>query len=127
MSDDQLTPENSENKEQEGTQTTTEAPKEESVDQNQGEAAPEQPAEKQEAPDPQSSTDTSESKGDQLSDDDLFQQELARLEGGEEDAGESNRARLSRGERVEATVIQVEPQRVFVNLGTKAEGVVELS
>jgi len=35
--------------------------------------------------------------------------------------------RLTRGERIEATVIQVERDKVFVDLGTKAEGVVPLS
>jgi 4-hydroxy-3-methylbut-2-enyl diphosphate reductase len=35
--------------------------------------------------------------------------------------------KLSRGDRVEATVIQVDRDKVFVNLGTKSEGVVPLS
>lgn len=40
--------------------------------------------------------------------------------------GESGPGPIARGDRIEAEVIQVENNRVFVNLGTKAEGVVPL-
>jgi predicted RNA-binding protein with RPS1 domain len=53
-------------------------------------------------------------------DGDLFEQYMNALEGG--DKADSNK-----GDRVEATVIQVEHDRVFVDLGTKAEGVIPLS
>src|SRR5437016_13571784 len=35
--------------------------------------------------------------------------------------------KLSKGDRVEATIIQVDRDKVFVDLGTKAEGVVPLN
>lgn len=54
----------------------------------------------------------------------LFEQAMAKLEQGED--GESYK-KLSKGDRVEATVIQVENDRVFVDLGTKSEGVVPLA
>jgi predicted RNA-binding protein with RPS1 domain len=43
-----------------------------------------------------------------------------------EERGESGGGTISRGDKIEAEVIQVEDNRVFVNLGTKAEGVVPL-
>ena len=56
----------------------------------------------------------------------LFERALAELDGGEE-ARRDKGPRLSRGERIEAKVILVEQERVFVDLGTKAEGVVPLA
>jgi 4-hydroxy-3-methylbut-2-enyl diphosphate reductase len=44
----------------------------------------------------------------------------------EGEAPESGFKRLSKGERIEATVIQVDRDKVFVDLGTKAEGIVPL-
>lgn len=58
-----------------------------------------------------------------LSDLDLFEAEMNRLESGEDNA---DYKRLSRGDRIEATVIQVDKDRVFVDLGTKSEGIVPL-
>jgi len=49
------------------------------------------------------------------------------MDGGEESGGREKGPRLNRGDRIEATVIQVEKDRVFVDLGTKAEGVVPLA
>lgn len=60
-------------------------------------------------------------------DGDLFEQYMNALEGGEVDSSDSTYKRLSKGDRVEATVIQVEHDRVFVDLGTKAEGVIPLA
>lgn len=61
-------------------------------------------------------------------DGDLFEQYMNALEGGETDASsDATYKRLSKGDRIEATVIQVENDRVFVDLGTKAEGVIPLS
>jgi ribosomal protein S1 len=63
-----------------------------------------------------------------VSDADLFEQYMNALEGGEADsAGDSTYKRLSKGDRIEATVIQVEADRVFVDLGTKAEGIIPLN
>ncbi|MCE9557894.1 MAG: 30S ribosomal protein S1 [Armatimonadetes bacterium] len=58
------------------------------------------------------------------SDEDLFQAYLADLE---VDAAGENHRKLNKGDRIEATVIQVEKDRVFVDLGTKSEGVVPLA
>ncbi len=61
-------------------------------------------------------------------DGDLFEQYMNALDGGETDANsDSSYKRLNKGDRIEATVIQVEHDRVFVDLGTKAEGVIPLS
>jgi predicted RNA-binding protein with RPS1 domain len=63
-----------------------------------------------------------------LSDAQLFEQAMSRLEGGDEDAGaEGGFKKLSKGDRVEATVIQVDRDRVFVDLGTKSEGIVPIA
>jgi len=54
----------------------------------------------------------------------LFEKAMASLENPTQD--EPSYKRLSKGDRIEATVIQVERDRVFVDLGTKSEGVVPL-
>lgn len=56
-------------------------------------------------------------------DEKLFEAAFASLGGDEQDAGSS----LTKGERIEAKVIMVENDRVFVDLGTKAEGIVPLA
>lgn len=62
-----------------------------------------------------------------LSDEQLFEQAMIALETGDEEAGvEGAFKKLSKGDRVEATVIQVDKDRVFVDLGTKSEGIVPL-
>lgn len=62
-----------------------------------------------------------------VSDADLFEQAMSALESGEEVRGsEGGYKQLSRGDRIEATVIQVEKDRVFVHLGTKSEGIVPI-
>jgi ribosomal protein S1 len=60
-----------------------------------------------------------------VSDADLFEQALASMES--DDPKQQNTSGISKGDRIEAKVIQVEKDRVFVDLGTKAEGVVPLS
>lgn len=72
---------------------------------------------------------STEPEGVSTADDgDLFEQYMNALEGGEADASsDSTYKRLSKGDRIEATVIQVEHDRVFVDLGTKAEGVIPLN
>ena len=62
----------------------------------------------------------------QESDEDLFEAAMANL-GGDETGGEKSSGGIMRGDRMNATVIQVEKDRVFVDLGTKAEGVVPLN
>ncbi len=63
-----------------------------------------------------------------MSDAELFEAAMKSLETGE-DTGETEGAfkRLTKGERLEATVIQVERDRVFVDLGTKSEGIVPIA
>ncbi|MBX3119445.1 MAG: S1 RNA-binding domain-containing protein [Fimbriimonadaceae bacterium] len=63
-----------------------------------------------------------------MSDADLFEAAMNALETGE-DSGEVEGTfkRLTKGERLEATVIQVERDRVFVDLGTKSEGIVPIA
>lgn len=58
-------------------------------------------------------------------DGDLFEAAMAALEN--EESGRETSSGISRGDRIEAKVIQVEKDRVFVDLGTKAEGVVPLA
>ncbi|MCH7904547.1 MAG: S1 RNA-binding domain-containing protein [Armatimonadetes bacterium] len=69
---------------------------------------------------PQESAPTEERAADA----DLFEAAMATLQG--DDASEA-RGPIKRGDRVEATVIQVEQDRVFVDLGTKNEAVLPLS
>jgi 4-hydroxy-3-methylbut-2-enyl diphosphate reductase len=59
---------------------------------------------------------------------DLFEQFLKSDSSGDSTATDSygGSARLMRGEKVEATVIQVEKNRVLVDLGTKTEGIIRL-
>lgn len=56
----------------------------------------------------------------------LFEAALASLENVETPQGDTSSRKLVKGDRIEATVIQVEKDRVFVDLGTKSEGVVPL-
>lgn len=82
----------------------------------EAEPAPEPVAE----PEPQSAVSS-------ISDADLFDSYMR----GEEvdvdvDAPEGGYKRLSKGERIDATVVHVEKDRLFVDLGTKSEGIVPL-
>ncbi len=65
---------------------------------------------------------------DAQADADLFEAAMRGMEtgGSTPDASEGTFKRLQRGDRIEATIIQVERDRVFVDLGTKAEGIVPL-
>jgi 4-hydroxy-3-methylbut-2-enyl diphosphate reductase len=94
----------------------------EAIETQQADAVPDAPVEVPTAdPAPPPSTpQAATAKGDE----DLFAAAMRQLETGEE-AGDFRR--LSKGERVEATVIQVDRDRVFVDLGTKSEGIVPLN
>ncbi len=61
-----------------------------------------------------------------MSDADLFEQAMAELSQ-DTPSREQGYRKLSKGDRIEATVIQVENDKVFVDLGTKSEGVVFLN
>ena len=88
------------------------------------ETAPEPPAPVVEAqvPTPPSAP---EPPAKPIDDTDLFAAAMAELE--QKDDNETSYRKLTKGDRVEATVIQVERDRVFVDLGTKSEGVVPLA
>ena len=62
------------------------------------------------------------------SDTDLFDSYMNAMDRGEdpEAAIDSGYKRLQKGDRIEATIIQVDRDKVFVDLGTKAEGIVPL-
>jgi 4-hydroxy-3-methylbut-2-enyl diphosphate reductase len=55
----------------------------------------------------------------------LFEQAMADLES--DDPNRDAGRQIKKGDRIEATVIQVEKERVFVDLGTKAEAIIPLS
>jgi predicted RNA-binding protein with RPS1 domain len=57
----------------------------------------------------------------------LFEAAMRELDYGEGSETEGSFKKLSKGDRVEATVIQVDRDRVFVDLGTKSEGIVPLN
>lgn len=62
---------------------------------------------------------------DNRSDAELFEAALAELS--PDVPGDKGHRKLAKGDRVEATVIHVETDRVFVDLGTKSEGVIPLN
>jgi predicted RNA-binding protein with RPS1 domain len=63
---------------------------------------------------------------DEKADMDLFESYMSGDYSPEGDAPDGGFKRLSKGERIEATVIQVDKDKVFVDLGTKAEGIIPL-
>lgn len=72
--------------------------------------------------------EASASKAAKASDDfDLFEAAMNALESDFADGSEGGFKKLSKGDRVEATVIQVDKDRLFVNLGTKSEGIVPIA
>jgi predicted RNA-binding protein with RPS1 domain len=64
---------------------------------------------------------------DERADAELFESYMNRLDGEETEAADLGYKRLSKGDRIEATIIQVDRDKVFVDLGTKTEGYVPLS
>lgn len=70
-----------------------------------------------------SATQTSAQRADDMA---LFESYMSAMESGTDD-GDSSFKKLSKGDRIEATIIQVDRDKVFVDLGTKAEGVVPLN
>lgn len=85
-------------------------------------AAPEVPAAAVPEPAP------AETPRDASADADLFESYMSAMERGEdpEAAIDSSYKRLQKGDRREATIIQVDRDKVFVDLGGKAEGIVPL-
>ncbi|HRE93810.1 MAG TPA: S1 RNA-binding domain-containing protein [Fimbriimonadaceae bacterium] len=72
-------------------------------------------------------TTTPEAPAGGPSDAELFEAALAEFSGEEAAAEAAGAGRLNKGDRVEAKVILVEKERVFVDLGTKAEGIIPLN
>jgi len=69
-----------------------------------------------------------ERPGEVVDDAALFEAALDAWQSGDDGSdGGGGYKKLSRGDRVEATVIQVDADRVFVDLGTKSEGIIPLS
>lgn len=93
----------------------------------QAEAAPEPEPTVDVEPEPVAAAPVEEA-APRLTDEQLFEQAMSALEQGDEETGvEGGFKKLSKGDRVEATVIQVDKDRVFVDLGTKSEGIVPLA
>ena len=83
------------------------------------------------SPEPSAPVDPQMGKTTQVSaanDMDLFESYMSAMDRGDdpEQAIDSTFKRLQKGDRVEATIIQVEKDKVFVDLGTKAEGIIPL-
>lgn len=88
--------------------------------------APSSPEPTPDAPvDPQAGV---EAPAETANDADLFESYMSAMDRGEdpEAAIDSGYKRLQKGDRLEATIIQVDRDKVFVDLGTKAEGIVPL-
>jgi predicted RNA-binding protein with RPS1 domain len=83
-----------------------------------------EPAEEPPAPEP--APVAAKTPAPAKSDEDLFESYMSALENGEGFEAEGSFKKLSKGDRVEATIIQVDRDRVFVDLGTKSEGIVPL-
>lgn len=86
------------------------------------EPTPPTPADPPPAPEPHAAAPERSREDDAA----LFDSYMNAMESGGEEADASFK-KLSKGDRVEATIILVDKDKVFVDLGTKAEGVVPLS
>ena len=91
--------------------------------------APNSPNPAPDAPvDPQMAAAQAPDVTDVASDADLFESYMSAMDRGDdpEQAIDSSFRRLQKGDRVEATIVTVEKDKVYVDLGTKAEGIVPL-
>lgn len=77
-------------------------------------------------PEPVPVVETPQVEAPAMDDSALFEAALDAWQAGD-DGNDRGYRKLSRGDRVEATVIQVDQDRVFVDLGTKSEGIIPLS
>lgn len=89
-----------------------------------GEGAAATAAETTPSPEPAATAEAPQSAESAQNDMDLFEAEMRALELGED--SDRNFKKPSRGDRIEATVIQVDKDKVFVDLGTKSEGVIPI-
>jgi 4-hydroxy-3-methylbut-2-enyl diphosphate reductase len=78
--------------------------------------------------DPQAGAEKAATEVSAANDMDLFESYMSAMDRGDdpEAAIDSSYKRLQKGDRVEATIIQVDRDKVFVDLGTKAEGIIPL-
>lgn len=90
-----------------------------------GNESPAAPA-AQEVPPVTAEQSSGRSEIDRSEDARLFEAAMDALGGGDDAPSEGGYKKLSKGDRVEATVIQVDRDRVFVDLGTKSEGIVPI-
>lgn len=88
-------------------------------------AVPEAPAAVEPAPVPVPAPAAPARAAKEASDADLFESYMNALDSDGTDSDVTYK-KLSKGERIEATIIQVDKDRVFVDLGTKSEGIVPL-
>ena len=91
--------------------------------------APTSPNPEPNAPvDPQMAATQAPDVTEVASDADLFESYMSAMDRGDdpEQAIDSSFRRLQKGDRVEATIVTVEKDKVYVDLGTKAEGIVPL-
>jgi len=79
------------------------------------------------APDPAPAPKAAAKPAPKMDDSSLFEAAMREMDGTGEGQDDGTFKKLSKGDRVEATVIQVDKDRVFVDLGTKSEGIVPLS
>ena len=99
------------------------------VEPNDPTPAPTSPNPEPSAPvDPQMAAAQAPDVTEVASDADLFESYMSAMDRGDdpEQAIDSSFRRLQKGDRVEATIVTVEKDKVYVDLGTKAEGIVPL-
>lgn len=89
-------------------------------------SAPEAQAPAEEAPAPVETPAHTGATVEVADDADLFDSYMSNLDNTSDD-GDSSYRKLTKGERIEARIVQVEQDRVFVDLGTKSEGVIPLA
>ena len=124
MNDDQLTPDEQAPAEEEV--KTSDAPAAEPAIESVA-PSPETPEKEVSEPAADAPQPTPAAAGGMTEDEKLFEAAMASLDAGESSPVAGGVGGLTKGERIEAKVIQVEADRVFVDLGTKAEGVVPLN
>ncbi|MEZ0324527.1 MAG: 30S ribosomal protein S1, partial [Fimbriimonas sp.] len=90
-------------------------------------ADPAQPPSPPAVPRAEAAPEAAPAERDVQADADLFEAAMRGELGEEFTSPEGGYKRLSKGERIEATIVHVDKDKVFVDLGTKSEGVVPLS
>lgn len=112
----------------EGTQPATEAPEGAVGSESVTAEVPAEPA-AETTPEPTPAPTPAAASAEPADDLELFEAAMAELDtqaAARARGEQTNYKRISKGDRIEATVIQVEKDRVFVDLGMKSEGVVPI-